>query len=582
MLAFLFTAAISDVHAGTRKADKLLKQGQAAEDQQDFDRAAALYERALSADPSDPAYRLAVNRVRLEAARLHLQKGRDLRRNGHLDEAIAELERAFSLDPSTGVTLQEIAQTKEMIEAIRNGESKSGEAQREYDSRLSLLQGPPQLNPVAHFVAPLKIVNQPRILYETICKLAGLDVLFDPQMSPTAKGFTLELSQSTSGERALDDVALLTHTYWKIVNANTIFVTDDNPTKRRDYEDQVVKVLFLQHTATLQEFQEIVNAIRQATDIRHIVPYSAQYAVLVRGTPDQVTLAERLFRDIDRPKAEVVMEFAILSANSDYTRSLTAGLISAGTGATGLNLAIQPTPSGSAAGPVPLSNLGKINFKDYATTLPNVLLHAVMSDNRTKVLQTPQIRASDGAKATLKIGRRYPFATGSFQQGLGATGVNPLVSTQFQFADLGVNLDVTPHVHGSTGEITMHVVVDLTSLDSTIDVGGGLTQPVIGQQKNEADIRVHDGETSLLGGLISSTGVSTVSGIPGLVNVPVLGRAFFGSADKEKHRQELMIVLIPHIVSAPGPSPADLRGIAIGPEPAIRIIYPDRQPPTSP
>jgi general secretion pathway protein D len=210
-----------------------------------------------------------------------------------------------------------------------------------------------------------------------------------------------------------------------------------------------------------------------------------------------------------------------------------------------------------------------VGLSDFSVSLPGALLQALMTDNTTRVMQSPQVRASDGMKVALKIGQKYPFASGSFQPGIGAVGVSPLVSTQFQFADIGVNVEITPHVHGND-EVTLHVSVDISAIDSTLDLGG-LSQPVIGQKKNETDIRVRDGEVSLMGGLLNTQDTRAFSGIPGFVNVPVLGKFLLGSSNKDVERGELLIALIPHIVRTPSLSPLDMEGVGAGTDQTVHV-----------
>ncbi len=360
-------------------------------------------------------------------------------------------------------------------------------------------------------------------------------------------------------EEALDYIALLTKTFWKPISSNAIFVTEDNVTKRRDYEDEVVKVFYLKNPTTVQEFQELVQQVRSVADIRRMFQYNAQNAVIVRDTVDKVALVEKLLHDLDKPKAEVVVDLIVMEANSDRTRDLASALtfqssngpvpgLAVPLAFTPRNAITQPSGSGdsgaaaaSSTTAIALNNLGRISSADFSTTLPGALLKAVMSDNTTRVMQSPEVRASDGQKVDLKIGDRVPYATGSFQPGVGTVGVSPLVSTQFQFVDTGVNLTITPHVHGDD-EVTLHVSVDLSNVTRTVSLGG-LDQPVISQRKSETDIRLRDGEVSLLGGLIQTMDSSSVSGIPGLTNIPILGKYMFGSTSKDKSRGELLIAL---------------------------------------
>src|SRR3984893_6692665 len=451
------------------------------------------------------------------------------------------------------------------------------------------MQPVPELKPVSNQITSLKMNNQPpRVLYETVGKLAGINVLFDPQMQP-GRNSNLDLSNVTLDE-ALDYIALLIKTYWKPISSNAIFVTEDNVTKRRDYEDEVVKVFYLKNPTSVQEFQEIVSGVRSVTDVRRMFTFNAQNAVMVRDTVDKVALVEKLFHDMDKPRAEVVVDVIVMDVASDRSRSLAAGLVSGNP--TGLavpfifqpqasttnntnntNGSTQTTPT-TTSGALTLAQLGHISTANWSTTLPGALLHAVMSDSSTKVMQSPQVRASDGQKVSLKIGEKYPYATGSFQPGVGTVGVSPLVSTQFQFVDIGVNVELTPHVHGDD-EVTLHVSVDISNIANTLNLGG-LSQPVIGQKKNEADIRLKDGEVSLLGGLMSDQDTSVITGIPGLVNIPILGKYLFGNTSKDRQKEQLMIALIPHIVRRPDITGLDLRGVAAGTDATVKLSYAPR------
>jgi len=609
-LTILLLLPVDGLEARTRKGDKFLKQARDAESRKDYERALDLYNQAVSQDSQDPAYQLGARRTRFQAAQMHVENGVRLRRDGQLDQALVEFQKAFNVDPGSAVALQEMQHTKEALDQKNKGTVPPGEqpmssAERARKESLAMIQSllpVPELKPVTNQISLLKMNNQPpKVLYETVGKLAGINVLFDPQYQ-ASKNANLDLNNATL-EEALDYIGMLTKTFWKPISANAIFVTDDNVTKRRDYEDEVVKVFYLKNPTSVQEFQEIVTSVRSVTDVRRMFTYNAQNAVMVRDTVDKVALVEKLFHDMDKAKAEVVVDVIVMEANSSKTRSLAAGLVSGGQ--TGLNLPVTfsrnsttttttptttpttgvttPTTTTSTTttpGAIPLSRIFRISSNDFSTTLPGALLQAVMSDNSTRVMQSPQVRASDGQKVSLKIGDKVPYATGSFQPGIGSVGVSPLVSTQFQFAETGVNLEILPHVHG-TDEITMHISIDVSNVSRTVTIGG-LDQPVISQRKNEADIRVRDGEVSLLGGLMQDQNTSSTSGIPGLVNIPILGKFLFGSNSKDRERGELLVALIPHIVRTPDVSGLDLRGIAAGTDQTVKLSYGARSQPPAP
>jgi general secretion pathway protein D len=202
--------------------------------------------------------------------------------------------------------------------------------------------------------------------------------------------------------------------------------------------------------------------------------------------------------------------------------------------------------------------------------MPSAVLQAVLSDANTKVLQSPQVRSVDNVKATLKIGDRVPTATGSFQPGIGGVGINPLVNTQFTYIDTGVNVDLTPRVHDN-GDVSMHVELDINSVNGHVSLGG-IDQPIIGQRKVTHDVRMREGEVSLLGGLTKFQDNKTKTGVPGLASIPILNRLFTGeSVDRE--RSELMIALIPHVIRRPEFTEENLRGIAVGNQASVHLSY---------
>ncbi|MGI8742178.1 MAG: cohesin domain-containing protein [Bryobacteraceae bacterium] len=613
-LAFLITPS-SDLLARNRKGDKFLKLARDAEARKDYDTALDYYNQAMSQDPANPSYELGMRRVRFQAGENHVRAGQKLRDSGKLDEALVEFQKAFATDPSSPIALQEMKRTMEMIGRNKAGNTPPDQAnltpadleRQKAQDRIATLSPVPQLKPITEQISHLQMNNQPpKVLYETVGKVAGINVVFDPQYQFNGKNVNLDLTNSTL-EDALDYIAMQTKTFWKPISANTIFVAEDNVTKRRDYEDQVVKVFYLKNVTSVQEFQEIVTAVRSITDIRRMFPYNAQNAVMCRGSVDQIALAEKLFHDLDKAKAEVVVDLIVMEANRDKTRDYAAGLVSGSK--TGLVIPVGFTPRGgttttptptpappanpgnvnipsvpasnpstNGTGAISISQIGKVSFSDFSLTLPGALLQAVMSDNQTHVLQSPQVRASDGQKVTLRIGDKVPYATGSFQPGIGTVGVSPLVSTQFQFAEVGVNVDITPHVHGSD-ELTLHVAIEISNVSSHVSIGG-LDQPVISQRKSEAEIRLRDGEVSLLGGLMQGQTSNSVSGIPGLVNVPVLGKLIFGSSSKDVSRGELLIALIPHIVRSSSITPLDMREVSAGTEANVKMMY--QRPEASP
>ena len=583
--------------ARTRKGDSLLKKGREAEERKQWETALDFYEQATLEDPTDSAYVIAAKRVRFQAGMARVDTGQKLRSAGQLEESLVEFQKAFAIDPSNAMAEQEYKRTKEMIEREKNPQGRAStspedrgltpaeRAQKEADEKTSRIMAAPELKPLnPQLNGGLTIRNQPvRVLYETVGKLAGINVIFDPEyQAPQGprSNFTIELS-NTSLEEALDYISIQTKSYWKPLSSNAIFVTNDNVTKRRDYEDYVVKVFYIKNATTVQELTEISTTVRSVAEIRRAFTYNAQNAILIRGTTDQVALAEKLINDLDKPKAEVVVDVIVMEANRSRVRDLAATITTGGS--PGINIPIVYGKTGSTDGTgeddktttsITLNQIKSIGLGDFSTIVPGGLLKAVMSDSQTRVIQQPQVRAVENFKASLKIGDKIPYASGSFQPGVGGgVGLNPLVSTQFQFADVGVNVDITPKVHGRD-EITMQIELEISNVSSRVEIGG-VSQPVISQKRIVHNIRLKEGEVNLLGGLLQTLDTRGLQGIPWLAELPVLGR-FFSTEHKESARGELLIALVPHVVRAPEYNEVNLRTIAAGSDQNVKLSYTPR------
>jgi len=618
LVAAVLAAPVVPLEAKTRKGDKYLAEGKVAETKKDWDTAMESYEKALSEDPAEIVYQMAAQKARFQDSAMHLDNGLKVRSEGQLSDSLMEFQRAYGLNPGSAIAAQEIRRTQEMIQRERQRMEATGreappeiraltpseEVKRETLARINRMLPVPELKPLNPELINLKMNNQsPKVLFETVAKVAGINLLWDPEYQ-AARPLSVELNNSTL-EEALDDLAVLTKSFWKPLAANTIFIANDNRNKRNDYEDQVLKVFYLQNVNQPQELQEIVNAVRAVTELTRLMPYNSQNAIIARGEADRIALAEKIINDLDKPRSEVVIDILVLEASQTFSRQITAALAS-----TGLNLPVNFTPTnalqvpgststtcpagdtctptsttgttgttttgtttGTAGAAIPLSNLGHLASSDFSVTLPGALLQAALSDANTKILQAPQVRSLDNVKAVLKIGDREPTASGSFQPGIGGVGINPLVNTQFTYIDVGVNVEITPRVHDN-GEVSMHVDLDISTINGYVNLGG-ISQPIIGQRKISHDLRVQESQVSLLGGLIQKQDDKTVTGIPGLMNIPLLGRLFSGES-VDHNNDEIMIALIPHIVRRPDITPENLRTISVGNATTIKLNYAPR------
>jgi general secretion pathway protein D len=586
-IALLVVAVTLPIAADSAKS--LYNKGKDAEARQNYEAAFDFYKQAYEQKPRDLAYRSSYERTRFLAGASHVHRGQLLREAGKLQEALTEFQKAAEIDSASFIAQQEIRRTQKLIIDAGSAPPPST-VQRPptgLQKRVQEAQGPVDLAAISNVPITLKLTEDTKVIYETVGKLAGINVLFDPDY--TSRRVKIELNGVTLQE-ALEIIALESKTFWRPVTPNTIFVASDNPAKRKEVEQSVIKTFYLANLSQPTELQDVVNALRQILEISRIQPLPSQGALVVRGTPDQIALAEKLVGDLDKARPEVIVEVAIMQVSRDKTRNLGINPPTSATVALQSNLTTNNTITSSStnnsvsstsgtANQVNLNRLGNLNATDFTVTIPPATATALFGDSSTKIIQNPQIRAVDGQKASLKIGDRIPIATGSFQPGIGGVGINPLVNTQFQYTDVGVNIDITPKVHAGR-EVTLKILMDISSVTGQSNIGG-ISQPVIGQRKIEHEIRLKEGEVNILGGILEDQDIRSLNGIPGLSQIPIL-KYFFAQSNVEHKENEIVFALIPHIIRARDVTDLNERALEVGTASAIELRRASQAPPAVP
>ncbi len=575
------------------KAKQFFKQGLAAESRLAYVDAYNFYHQAYDLKPDDLTYRASFERVRFLAAASLVHQGELLVNSGKLQEALTDFERALGIDPSSFIAQQEANKVRTML--LKEQKEKEGTAPpptpaSELTKRMEEATGPVELAPISNTPITLKLSEDSKTVYESIGKLAGINVLFDPDY--TSRRIRVDLNGVTL-EQALEIAALESKTFWRPVTPNTIFVAADTPAKRKELEQSVIRTFYLENLSQPNELQDLVNILRTLLDTQRLQQFPSQQAIVVRGTPDQIAMAEKLIDDLDKSRPEVVVEVVIMQVQRNKLINLgiqppssaSASLIdnnSTTTSATGTNVGTGngtvSTTTGASTGSINLNTLAHLNATNFQVTVGAATAYFLYTDSTSKILQQPQIRALDGQKASLKLGQRVPVATGSFQPGIGGVGINPLVNTQFNYIDVGVNVDITPHVHG-LNEVTLKVAMDISAVDSYQNIGG-IQQPVIGQRKIEQEIRLKEGEANIMGGILEETDTKNLQGIPGLAQIPFF-KYLFSNTQKQRQDNELVFMLVPHIVRAQEISANNTKAIDVGTANVIQLRRPSILPETT-
>jgi general secretion pathway protein D len=571
----LLLAGLLVLTAAAESARSLYNKGRDAVARQDYIAAFEAYAAAYQQNPKELKYRVAYQRLKLPASAAHVKKGQDLREAGDLQGALAEFTLAVKADSSNFQAQQEYRRTFEMIEGPKDKPQAANPPPSVLEDRIKNAAGPVDLAPVSPQPITLEIANDSRVVYETIGKLAGINVLFDPDY--TSRRISLKLN-GISLQEALDIIAFHSNTFWRPVTANTIYVAANTAQKRKELEQNVLKTFYLANISTPTDLQEVVNTLRQILELQKISQVNAQSAIIIRDTPDKVALAEKIIGDLDKARSEVIVEVAIMQVRRDKlhdigikpptsaTVTLNPTTTTGGTTTTATTTGTTATTTGTTTGTssLTLNTFNNLSASDFAVAIDKASLNLLYTDANTKLIQNPQIRASENQKASLKIGDRVPIATGSFGSGFGGAGLagaNGLVNTQFQYIDVGVNIDITPRVFNNR-EIGLKLSLDVSSVTGSSTIGG-VTQPIISQRKIEHDIRLKEGEVNLLGGIFENQDTKSVEGLPGLAQLPFL-KYLFSDQRTQRVENEIVFVLIPRIVRGQDVTELNTRAIDVG------------------
>jgi general secretion pathway protein D len=538
-------------------AKNAYRRGQRAELKNEYDAAFDAYRQAYSLKPREPKYITAYLRSRAAAASQHVTNGIKLRENLKYQEALEEFQRASSIDATSFVAVQEVQRTIFLMRKQADAEAEKSAGRFKAVKPLEI-EGPAELTPSPNTPITLHMTTTADNIYRTIGKLGGISVLFDLDYKP--QKITVDFNDVMITD-ALRMVSMESKTFWRPVSSNAIFVAAEG--KRKEFESNVMKTFYLRNTSNAAELQEVVGTLKGLLDISRIQVNPTHGTITVRGTQDQMVLAEKLVADIDKAKSEVVIDIAVMQVSRDRLNTLGT------TVPTSATFSFENAAT-FASGTGPLVKVGSLFGNSLVTSLPSATFTALASDSNTKILQRPQVRALDDEKATLKIGDRVPIATGSFASGIGGGGVSPLVNTQFQYLDVGVNIDITPHIH-SNHEVTLKMVLEISSVTGTQNIGG-INQPVIGQRRIEHETRLQDGDINLIGGILEDSETQSLSGYPWLSQIPIL-KYLFAQENKDHRQNEIIFAITPHIIRAEEITDENRQLIEVGTANTIGLRY---------
>jgi len=525
------------------------RDAQNAEQVEDWDQAVLYYLELIREEPQDLSYRAALMRAKSHASQFHFDLGKRFHEAGALERALIEYRQAVELDPTNQYAYSQLSKVRDEIEARdqNRGEVKTlAEMKREAQERAS----PPLLSPRSKEPISLNFPNAVEIkdIYRALGKAYGINVLFDPNLKGSK--IAIELTDVTAQD-ALEILMRAAQHFYKVLDEHTILIVADTPQNRRAYEDLVIRTFFLSNAET----KDIMTMLRTLVDAKKIAINEQLNAIVIRDSVDRVRVAERIINANDKAKAEVVVDVELLLINSSKIRELGLSLSNYSLG--------FGVDSGNENGSLAVSDLEFLNQNNWLVTVPSFIVNFIKSDADAQVLARPQLRITEGEKASLHIGDRVPIPTTTFNTA-NTIGGNIIPVTSFQYTDIGIKIDVEPRVHHNL-EISLKVKVEVSNLAGSVEGTGGVAQPIIGTRNIDTVIRLKDGETNFLAGLLRTDEISGETGIPGLSDIPVIGR-LFKNRETQFQSTDVILTLTPHIIRKSDITEEDLMPIWVGTE----------------
>ncbi len=526
---------------------RLGKLGAQEEARGNYDQAVLAYAKLVAMDPTIERWRIALERSKLRSSQVHFEKAKEFRENGQLELAIGELQQVVTLDPAN-----QYAQT-ELEKALLDWQKERSQETLTELERMKLAarkaQGVPLLDPRSNIPIIINFRDaEVGKIYEALSKATGINFLYDPKLDLKVK-VTIELN-NVPFEKAMDTLMLTNKHFFKVMDENTILISDDNQQKRREYEDQVIKTFFLSNA----DVKEVQSLLRTMLDSRKLTQNQQLNAITIRDTPEKVAIAGKIIEMNDKAKSELIIDVELLEVNRTVSRTL------------GINLTPRQFNIQFEGGDrLPLNDLGLLGQAGLYTLgpIPQVTIDFLKSDSGTRAIVHPQLRVTEGEKASLHIGDSVPIPTTTFNT-TGTVGGSVIPVTSFTYQEVGIVITIEPRVHHNR-EITLTLNVEVSQLGDRVDAGQGISQPSINTRQIDTVIRLKDGETNLLAGLITRAGTSNRAGFPGLVDIPGIRRVFSTQADTNRET-DLILTLTPHIIRTPDIRQEDLDALWVGNE----------------
>jgi general secretion pathway protein D len=542
----------------------------------DWDTAVEHYRRAVQQDPKKQDYTIALQRAMLAASQHHLDQARVFEVRMQLDEALREYRRASEFDPPNRQVAGKVVEIERRIrDQAEASQPRSNIAQLRENARQT---GPPPLFNLTQVLPGIRFTNASlRDILGSIGMSANINVTFDNTFQD--RQYSVQMDNSTL-EEALAQITAANQLFYKVLTQRSIIVVPDNVQKRAQYEEQVIRTFFISH-ADATELAQTLNTVIRVGGGQVAPSISANKTantIVVRATTAVMAIIERLIDVNDNPRAEVLIDVQILEVNKsrtkqfgldlgDYTISTVfspeqdprGGTVTGGT----------TTGNGSSAGtgtvlgtrPFNVNSVSRgINTADFYAAVPAAAVKFLESDSETRLLAKTQLRGAEGQKLTLNLGEEVPVPSTTFTPiAQGGASFNPL--TSFSYRPVGVNVEATPRVTYE-GDISLELLIENSSLGEGLTVAGQVL-PSFNSRKVQTKLRLRDGESNLLAGLLKEGERKSLRGFPGLLRLPVI-KQLLSSNDNTINTSDIVMLLTPRLVRTHELTQQDLNPIFVG------------------
>ena len=543
------------------------RRGEAASVAGDWDAAVEYHRRAVQDDPDNPVYRIAFERAMLSAAKAHLLRAQELEGQGEITDAIREYRLAAEFDPGN---TNAAGRARELERLVRD----RAEAARpkapieELRERVRQQTQPVLLDPTLSERLQFQFVDAGlRDILDFIGEATGVNVTYDQQFQDRAYSVRLD---GVTVEEALDQILTANQYFYKVINPRALIIVPDTPQKRAQYEQQVIRTFYVSN-ADVQELATLLSQIVRVPQMAvqpQIVPNITANSITVRATTAVAAVIEQVIASNDKPRAEIVVDVEILEVNRERAREFGLDLAQYAVGGV-----FSPDSSASSSGTTNgLDASSAIRSGDMFLSVPSAVIRFLESDSETRLVAKPQLRGQEGATLTLNLGDDIPVPATAFTPiAAGGVSVNPL--TSFNYRPVGVIVEMTPRVTYEN-EIILDLLVENSTLGPSINVAGQAL-PTFGSRRVETRLRLRDGESNLLAGLLREEDRRSLRGFPGILRLPIIRHLLSANEDSIK-QSDIIMLLTPRIVRTHELTEADVSPIHIGTQRNIGLAGPPR------